>query len=146
MTAKTAILIGAAAMGVFVLLTVAAVGAFLLLSGSRQPEAQPPVPPAVDSTVPWTSSEAAAPESVEGQLRSQGKRWVRTQGPITVGAYVQDILEGRFGQPKGRGAIGKVTLISRGENGVEAAMVDFGGGNAAGINLSELSRVELVPE
>jgi hypothetical protein len=98
------------------------------------------------NVTPWTSSEVAAPDSVEGQLRSQGKRWVRTTGEITVGAYVQDAYEGRLGQPKGRGAIGKVLLISTGDNGVRAAMVDFGRGNSGGINLSELSLVKIVPE
>ena len=94
----------------------------------------------------WTSSEVAAPDSIEGQLRAQGKHWVKITGEITVGAYVQDILEGRLDQPKGRGAIGKVTFISTGNNGVPAAMVDFGRGNSAGINLSQLSLVGIVRE
>ena len=95
---------------------------------------------------PWTPSEVAAANSVEGQLRSQGKRWVQTTGEITVGAYVQDTLEGRLGQPKGRGAIGKVVSISTGNNGIEAAVVDFGRGYSVGINLSELTLVSVVPE
>ncbi len=95
---------------------------------------------------PWTLSEVVAADSVEGQLRSQGKRWVQTPGEITVGAYVQDILEGRLGQPKGRGAIGKVISISTGNNDVQAAVVDFGRGYSPGINLSELTLVRVVPE
>ena len=95
---------------------------------------------------PWTSSDVAAVDSVEGQLRSQGKRWVQTAGEIAVGAYVQDILEGRLGQPKGRGAIGKVASISTGNNDVPGAMVDFGRGYSIGINLSELTLVNVVSE
>jgi hypothetical protein len=93
----------------------------------------------------WTSSEIAAPDSVEGKLRSQGKRWVRTGG-ITVGAYVQDIFEGRLDQPKGRGAIGKVVSLSKGGDGKPVAMVDFGRGYTVGIFLSELCLVSIVPE
>jgi hypothetical protein len=102
----------------------------------------------VDMTqnTPWTSSEVAAADSVEGQLRSQGKHWVQTTGEITVGAYVQDILEGRLDQPKGRGAIGKVVSISTGNNDVPGAVVDFGRGYSVGINLSELSLVSVVPD
>ena len=93
----------------------------------------------------WTSSEAAAADSVEGQLRSQGKHWFRTTGEITVGAYVQDILEGRLGQPRGRGAIGKVVSIAPGEGNETAAQVDFGRGYIAGIILPELSLIKFVP-
>jgi hypothetical protein len=95
---------------------------------------------------PWTSSEVAAPDSIEGRLRSQGKRWVQTTGEITVGAYVQDTLEGRLDQPKGRGAMGKVVSISTGNNDVPGAVVDFGRGYSVGINLSELALVSVVPE
>jgi hypothetical protein len=94
----------------------------------------------------WTSSEVAAADSVEGQLRSQGKRWVPTTGEITVGAYVQDTLEGRLDQPKQRGAIGKVVSVSTGKNDVPGAMVDFGRGYSVGINLSELALVRVVRE
>jgi hypothetical protein len=93
----------------------------------------------------WTSGEVAAADSVEGQLRSQGKHWVRTTGEITVGAYVQDILEGRTGQPQGRGAIGKVVSIAPGEGNATAAQVDFGRGYVVGINLPELSLIQFVP-
>ena len=55
----------------------------------------------------WTSSEVAAADSVQGQLQSQGKQWVRSTGEITVGAYVQDLLEGRLDQPKGRAPLGR---------------------------------------
>lgn len=94
----------------------------------------------------WTSSEAAAADSVEGQLRSQGKHWVRAPGEITVGAYVQDILEGRLNQPQGRGAVGKVVSIALGEGSATAAQVDFGRGYVVGINLPELSPIRFVPE
>lgn len=92
----------------------------------------------------WTSEQVAAADSVEGQLRSQKKHWAQTTGEITAGAYVQDILEPRMNQPKGRGAIGKVLSVSTGDTGVEAAKVDFGRGYSVGINLSELSLVEIV--
>ena len=93
----------------------------------------------------WTSSEVAAPDSVEGQLRSQGKHWVKATGEITAGVYVQDILEGRLDQPKGRGAIGKVVSVGAGDNGGQVAVVDFGRGCSVGISLSELSLVNVVP-
>ena len=91
----------------------------------------------------WTSSEAAAADSVQGQLQSQGKQWVRTTGEITVGAYVQDLLEGRLDQPKGRGAIGKVESISAGNDNARVAIVNFGRGYSVGISLSELSLVKV---
>ena len=96
--------------------------------------------------VAWTSRQPAAPDSVEGQLRAQGKRWTKVNGEITVGAYVQDTYEGRQRQPMGRGAIAKVLAVSTGENGVRAAMIDFGGGNSVGINLSELALVQVLTE
>ena len=100
------------------------------------------MPPGVSFGSPqWTT---AAPDSVEGQLRSQGKHWVRSTGEIAVGAYVLDILEGRLGQPQGRGAIGKV--ISTDYNGQPVAIVDFGRDYSVGILLSELSLVTVVPE
>jgi hypothetical protein len=92
----------------------------------------------------WTSREAAAPGSVEGQLRSRGKHWVLATGEITVGAYVQDILEDRLEQPKGRGAIGKVVSVSTGDNGKPVATVDFGRDYSVGIFFSELSPVGFV--
>ena len=104
------------------------------------------IPSRVRAPVGWTSSEVAAPDSVEGQLRAQGKHWVKIAGEIAAGAYVQDILEGRQGQPKGRGALGKVVFVNTGDNGVRAAMVDFGRRCSVGINLSELSLVGIVSE
>ena len=104
------------------------------------------IPSRVCTPVGWTSSEVAAPDSVEGQLRAQGKHWFKITEEITAGAYVQDILEGRLGQPKGRGAIGKVVAVTTGDNGVRAAMVDFGRDYSVGIYLSELSLVGIVRE
>ena len=97
-----------------------------------------------DNTPPWTSSQAAAANSVEGQLRAQGKHWVKTTGEITTGAYVQDTLEGRLNQPEGRGAIGKVVSVSTGDNGEKAAKVDFGRKYSVPISFSELSLVKIV--
>jgi hypothetical protein len=97
-------------------------------------------------TTGWTSSEVAADDSAEGQLRSQGKHWTRSTDRITAGTYVQDILEGRQGQPKGRGAIGRVTSIVNGDSGAPVAMVDFGRDYIVGIFLSELTLVTVVPE
>lgn len=91
----------------------------------------------------WSSSQVAAADSVEGRLRSHGKRWVRTPGEITSGAYVQDMLEGRLNQPEGRGAIGKVLSVSRGDNNQLVALVDFGRGYWVGIAESELSLVSV---
>jgi len=50
---------------------------------------------------PQRRNDVAAADSIEGKLRSQGKHWVRTPGEITVGAYVEDIYEGRLNQPQG---------------------------------------------
>ena len=140
------------AVGLFVGLVVGAVGAWMLAAHFNGKDfTNQPLPPEINLAdpalnTPWTSSEVAAVDSVEGQLRSQGKRWVQTTGEITVGAYVQDTLEGRLGQPKGRGAIGKVVSVSTRDNGVQAAVVDFGRGYSPGINLSELSLVSVVAE
>ncbi len=89
----------------------------------------------------WSSADPAASDSVEGKLRAQGKHWLKTPGDITVGSYVQDTLEGRTGQPQGRGAIGKVVALGSDGNGAQGASVDFGRGYVAGIHLSELSLV-----
>ncbi len=91
----------------------------------------------------WTSSQVAAADSVEGQLRAEGKKWTRISGEIKVGAYVQDILEGRLGQSQGRGAIGKVISIITAGNGQPGASVDFGQGHVVDIYLSELSLVNI---
>jgi hypothetical protein len=112
-----------------------------------QPPVGWPVAPRLQPPVGWRSTDVAAPNSVEGQLRSQGKHWVRTAGDITVGAYVQDIFEGRMNQPPGRGAIGKVTALSTDANlpPPPAADVDFGRGYVIGVKLSELSLVQVSP-
>ena len=85
----------------------------------------------------------AAPDSVEGQLRSEGKRWARASGPIQVDTYVQDIVANRINQPAGRGRIGKVKTIDE-YLGVEHAWVDFGRGYVLHIRTSELSRIRFV--
>lgn len=95
-------------------------------------------------TPPWTSSQAAAADSIEGQLRAQGKRWEKTAGDIKAGAYVQDTLEGRLNQPEGRGAIGKVVSVSTDNNGQQVATVDFGRKYSVPISFSELSLVNIV--
>jgi len=94
----------------------------------------------------WFSSEVASVNTVEGQLHSQGKTWSKTPSEITVGCYVQDILEGRLDQPKGRGAIGKVTDLMTGSDNIPAAKVDFGNDYSVAIRLSELSRVRITPD
>jgi hypothetical protein len=94
----------------------------------------------------WTADQAAAADSVEGQLRSQGKHWVRTTGEFAVGSYVEDMLGGRLNQPLGRGAIGKVAALTENESGAPCAQVDFGRGHVAGIMLKELSLIQFVPE
>jgi len=99
--------------------------------------------PKPHNTGGWTSSQAAAADSVEGQLRSEGKTWTKTTGEIKAGAYVQDILEGRLNQPDGRGAIGKVISVSKGDNGQLVAMVDFGRGYRVNVQESELSLVNI---
>jgi hypothetical protein len=93
----------------------------------------------------WTSDQPAAPDSEEGRLRAEHKKWTKIEGEIHVGDYVQDVLEPRLNQPKGRGAIGKVTAISPPGAPPPAADVDFGRGYVAGINLSELSLVNVEP-
>jgi hypothetical protein len=94
----------------------------------------------------WTSSEQAAPDSLEAKLKAQGKRWKPVEGDITIGAYVQDILEGRLDQPAGRGAVGKVLALDEGSDSVVAAKVDFGRGYSASIRLSELSLIKVMPK
>jgi uncharacterized protein (DUF697 family) len=84
-----------------------------------------------------------ATDSVEGKLRSEGKSWERTDGPPVAGGYVQDILEGRLNQPKGRGCIGMVVSLAANPGGGAAATVDFGHGYVVGIATSELSPVRL---
>ncbi len=95
------------------------------------------------NTEKWTSSQVAADDSVEGELKAQGKKWTKAEGQITVGSYVQDTLEGRLNQPKGRGAIGRVTALSSGKDGPQEALVDFGRGYRVPMKLSELSLVNI---
>ena len=95
--------------------------------------------------VGWRPTEVAAPNSVEEKLRTQGKHWVRTTGTFAVGAYVEDIYEGRMNQPHGRGAIAKIVSLDSDANGVPGALVDFGRGCVEGLNLSELSLVQVNP-
>jgi hypothetical protein len=95
---------------------------------------------------PWMSSSpssqsAAAPDSIEGQIVAQGKRWERTIGNIVPGAYVEDILTGRLGQPEGRGTVGKVVSVDTSDIGHESAQVDFGRGYTTTIYFTELSPV-----
>jgi len=92
------------------------------------------------------SDDVAAPDSVEGRLRAQGKHWSRATGEIVVGRHVQDILEGRLNQPRGRGAIAKVKSMGSDAKGRPGAMVDFGRGYVVGINISELSLVAVSGE
>jgi hypothetical protein len=94
----------------------------------------------------WSSSEKAAPDSIEGKLRSQGKHWTRVPGTVSVGSYVQDILEGRLDQPIGRGAIGKVLALNESSNSVLAAKVDFGRGYSVPLNVSEISLVKVISD
>jgi hypothetical protein len=93
----------------------------------------------------WTASQPVAADSVEGQLRSHGKRWVRSNEPITIGSYVEDILDPRLNQPTGRGAVGKVLAISPPNGGPVAADVDFGRGYVTGIDVRELAAVTVLP-
>ena len=97
------------------------------------------------SPIRLVAPDIAAPDSVEGQLRSEGQRWQRTAGRIGVGSYVEDILPGRLQQPKGRGHIGKVKSFFVDENGRAVAMVDFGRGWVVGIFMPELSPIRIVP-
>jgi hypothetical protein len=117
----------------------------LLLAGccSKQPSRSDNQP---WTSPQWSSQQPAARGSVEWRLRSQGKHWIRTPGEITIGSYVQDILEGRLNQPQGRGAIGKVVSITTGDNGSPSAVVDFGRNYSVPIYFSELSLVKIVPK
>jgi hypothetical protein len=91
-------------------------------------------------------TEPAAPGSIEHKLREHGKSWVRIQGQLEPGCYVEDILKGRLGQPKGRGDIGQVVFLSKNESGRPCATVDFGRGYKAGIDERELALVKIIPE
>jgi hypothetical protein len=119
---------------------------FVLFRASGIPPAAWRMPPPSQPATGWKSTEVAAANSVEGKLRTEGKHWTRTTGGFAVGAYVEDIYEGRMNQPHGRGAIGKIlSLGSDPNNGNPGATVDFGRGFVVGINLSELSLVQVNP-
>ena len=125
------------------------VASFILFRGVRRESSQVfyPAPPSIYHPASgWYSSQPAAPNSVEAQLRAKGKHWIKTGGSVVVGAYVQDTLEGRMNQPQGRGAIGKVIKVS-GPNDAPppCADVDFGRGYVTGIQFTELSVVQLQP-
>ncbi|MGA2556298.1 MAG: hypothetical protein ABSG04_08490 [Verrucomicrobiota bacterium] len=98
---------------------------------------------------PWMAGriapigEAAAPDSVEERLRSEGRSWEMAPGPVQPGAYVKDILQGRMDQPEGRGTIGKVTSVDQ-FGGVDNAWVDFGRGCVKHIHSSELCPVKII--
>jgi len=94
---------------------------------------------------PSAAPDVPAADSVEGKLRSEGKTWERRAGEPEIGGYVQDILEGRLGQPQGRGSIGKVLAIGPNNDGNPCASVDFGRGYVAGIMFRELSRIRFLP-
>jgi len=95
--------------------------------------------PAVRPAMP---ADVAAADSFEGKLRAEGRQWKRTQGPIVVGSYVEDVFKERAGQPKGRGWIGKVTALSIDGDGIRYASVDFGRVNLGFIRQTELAPID----
>jgi hypothetical protein len=108
--------------------------------GSKE-VAKAPVPPV---HVPAVAPDFPAADSVEGKLRIEGKIWERINGPPIAGGYVQDILQGRAGQPRGRGSLGMVLSMAANPEGRPVATVDFGHGYVVGIDASELAPVRLV--
>jgi hypothetical protein len=94
--------------------------------------------------LPAAAPEVAAADSVEGQLRAAGRHWERTEGQPLAGGYVQDILQGRMNQPKGRGSIGKVVFVNGNDGGSASATVDFGQGFIVGIACSELAPIRFI--
>jgi hypothetical protein len=92
---------------------------------------------------PTMTFKPALPDSTEGLLKAQGKKWVPAPGDVRVGGYVEDTLFGRLDQPEGRGMIAKV--ISMDEYiGMEHAWVDFGHGWLSHIRTSELCPIRFV--
>jgi beta-lactamase regulating signal transducer with metallopeptidase domain len=87
--------------------------------------------------------EVAAPDSMEGQLKAQGKKWEKAPGPVQPEMYVQDLNENRLDQPKGRGIIGKVTSLDE-FVGMDHAWVDFGRGCVLHIRVSEICPIRFV--
>jgi hypothetical protein len=100
------------------------------------------VRPTQDVLSAWQSSWPPDLDSLQGTLRSEKKKWTRSNETISVGSYVEDTLEGRLDQPRQRGAIAKVQSLS--PDG-KCASVDFGNGYATSINISELSPVQITP-
>jgi len=91
--------------------------------------------------------EPALPGSVEYSLINNNQSWIESSDPITIGAYVQDLLTDRWNQPAGRGLIGIVTDTGFDQDyGVMAAMVDFGRNYSVGIVFPELTAIQVVPE
>jgi hypothetical protein len=103
--------------------------------------AKAPVPPV---HIPAPAPDFPAPDSIEGKLRTEGKIWERINGPPIAGGYVQDIMQGRLNQPKGRGSLGMVLSMAANPEGKPVATVDFGHGYVVGIAASELVPVRLV--
>ena len=81
-----------------------------------------------------------APDSEEGKLVTEGKRWELAPGQVEVGMYVKDILANRMNQQPGRGTIGKVLSISDG-----VAQVDMGHGIVQGLSLPEICPIRVLP-
>ncbi len=94
--------------------------------------------------ITWYSSQVAGKGLLEAKLRDLEWSWVLTDGAIERKSYVQDILEGRLGQPEGRGAIAKVVSLGISTDGQPYAIVDFGRGYTVGIFLRELSLIEII--
>jgi hypothetical protein len=95
------------------------------------------------------SVEPVAPGYVEYTFLTNNWTWFDISAPITVGAYVDDLLsDNRLNQPAGRGRLGIVTEIGwdPAPYNQYAALVDFGNGYTAGIVFSELSAIQVVPE
>jgi hypothetical protein len=111
---------------------------------SERPGPGSPVPMPGQARPGLSVSDLAAPDSVEGQFRSEGKRWVRIPGPIHAGIYAQDIWPNRLNQPAGRGLIGKVVDMRAGADGRSRAVVDFGRGYVVDVFPQELSPIRFV--
>jgi len=93
---------------------------------------------------PVAAPDVAAADSLEGQLKADGKHWEPAPGQIVVGMYVQDTLEGRLNRPKGRGRIGKVVSIEPYAEGRLGATMDFGRGYVTHSFLTELTPIRFV--
>jgi hypothetical protein len=109
-----------------------------------KPLTKGPVGPMQAIPVPAAALDVPAVDSVEGKLSAEGKHWERMDGQPITGGYVQDILEGRLDQPKGRGRLGMVLSMADNGAGRPVATVDFGHGYVIGIAASELAPVRLL--